>query len=248
MVGLKALLFDLDGTMAETEEAHRKAFNQAFAEAGLPFQWDQALYKELLWVTGGRERIRHYLKTCPDCPRLSDEEVARIHRRKNALFAEFVAEGLPLRPGVRRLVEEAKEAGLVLGIATTTSLENVEAFLQAVGLKGFDLILAGDVVPRKKPDPSIYQLALRELSFPPKEVMVIEDSRNGLLAAWGAGLPVLITPSLYTSDQDFREAQAVVEHLGEPSEPALVLQGPGAGTRRVVDLPYLEEVRGWWST
>lgn len=244
MVGLKALLFDLDGTLAETEEAHRAAFNQAFAEAGLPFFWDQPTYKELLWVTGGKERIRHFLETRPSCPRLSEEEIARIHRRKNELFAQFAREGLPLRPGVLRLIREAEEAGLTLGLATTTSPENVKAFLEGLGHSlRFDLILAGGIVPRKKPDPAIYRLALDRLGLSQEEVLAVEDSRNGLLSARGAGLPTLITPSLYTADQAFSEAQAVLEHLGEPEAPALVYQGPGRGERRVVDLDYLEEVR-----
>lgn len=248
MVGLKALLFDFDGTLAETEEAHREAFNRAFSEAGLPFFWDQPTYKELLWVTGGKERIRHFLKTCPSCPRLSDEEIARIHRRKNELFAQAVQKGLPLRPGVLRLLREAEEAGLTLGLATTTSLENVEAFLEGLGHSlRFELILAGGIVPRKKPDPAIYRLALERLGLSPEEVLAVEDSRNGLLSARGVGIPTLITPSLYTLDQEFSEAQAVLEHLGEPEAPALVYQGPGRGERRVVDLAYLEEVRRWSS-
>lgn len=247
MVGLKALFFDLDGTLAETEELHRWAFNQAFREAGLPVFWDRATYKDLLWVTGGKERIRHFLDGCPACPSLSQEEVARLHRRKNALYALALRKGLAPRPGVRRLLGEAGAVGLRLGLVTTTSPENAEVLLEALGLR-FDLVLAGDVVPRKKPDPALYLLALERFGLDPQEAVAVEDSRNGLLSAHRAGIPVLVTPSLYTQDQDYREAGAVLEHLGEPGEPALVLRGPGQGGRRVVDLGYLEEVRGWSST
>ncbi|WP_337844039.1 HAD-IA family hydrolase [Thermus sp.] len=250
MVGLKALLFDLDGTLAETEELHREAFNRAFREAGLPFLWDRSLYKALLQVAGGKERIAHFLHTCPGCPRLSQEELLRLHRRKNALYAALLREeGVPLRPGVRRLLLEAKGAGLALALVTTTSPENVRAFLEASGLEGvFDLVLAGDVVPRKKPDPAIYRLARAELGLREGEGVTVEDSRNGLLSARGAGLPVLVTPGLYTADQDFSEALAVVEHLGEPGHLARFLRGPRAGRLGMVDLDYLEEVVAWWST
>ncbi|AFV76762.1 MULTISPECIES: HAD-IA family hydrolase [Thermus] len=250
MVGVKALLLDLDGTLAETEELHREAFNRAFREAGLPFSWDRPLYKALLEVTGGKERIAHFLRSFPDAPRLSEEALTRLHQRKNALYEALLREeGAPLRPGVRRLLGEAREAGLLLALVTTTSPENARAFLETSGLKGvFHLVLAGDIVPHKKPDPAIYHLARKELGLGEGEGVAVEDSRNGLLSARGAGFPVLITPGLYTADQDFSEAQGVAEHLGEPGHPARFLQGPRAGERGVVDLDYLEEVRGWWST
>ncbi|MFN3368614.1 MAG: HAD family hydrolase, partial [Thermus sp.] len=163
---------------------------------------------------------------------------------------QMLAQGaLPLRPGVVRLAQEAAASGARIAIVTTTSPENAEAFLEGAGLSGwFSLTLAGDVVERKKPDPGIYLLAQERLGLAPEEGVVVEDSRNGLLSALGAGFPVLITPSLYTLDQDYREATALLPHLGEPENPAPVLQGPRFGERVVVDLSYLEEVRGWWST
>ncbi len=246
MVGLKALVWDLDGTLAETEEVHRAAFNRAFAEMGLPIFWDQELYRSLLETTGGKERIVRFLQDGQGFPSLSPEEIDRVHRRKNELFAELLAQGVALRPGVSRLLWEAKGAGLRLALATTTSPENARAFLACTGLEGvFDLVLAGDVVPRKKPDPALYLLALKRLELAPREALALEDSRNGLLAALGAGLPVLVTPGLYTAHQDFSEAQAVLTHLGEPGRPGRVLQGPRQGQALVVDLAYLEEVRGW---
>ncbi|SDF17439.1 haloacid dehalogenase superfamily, subfamily IA, variant 3 with third motif having DD or ED [Thermus arciformis] len=250
MVGLKALLFDLDGTLAETEELHREAFNRAFAHFGLPLYWDQDTYARLLWTTGGKERLKRALEETPGAPRLTWEEVAEVHRYKTGVYLELLRTyGVALRPGVRRLLAEAQEAGVKLVLATTTSPENAEAFLEGTGLKGrFSLVLAGDVVARKKPDPGIYLLAREALGLAPGEGVVVEDSRNGLLAGLEAGFPVLVTPSLYTLDQDFREAQALLPHLGDRDNPAPVLQGPRAGERVVVDLDYVKEVQAWWST
>ncbi|WP_279232182.1 HAD-IA family hydrolase [Thermus albus] len=199
---------------------------------------------------GGKERLKRALEETPGAPNLTWEEIAEVHRYKTDLYLKLLREeGVTLRPGVRRLLGEAREAGVALGLCTTTSPENAEAFLEGTGLLGwFDLVLAGDVVPRKKPDPSIYLLAQERLGLAPEEALVVEDSRNGLLSAKGAGFPVLITPSLYTLDQDYREAEALLPHLGEPGDPAPVLQGPRARERVVVDLGYLEEVRRWWST
>ncbi|MDM7325385.1 MAG: HAD-IA family hydrolase [Thermus sp.] len=251
MVGkLKAILWDLDGTLAETEELHREAFNRAFSHFGLPLYWDQEAYARLLWTTGGKERLKRALEETPEAPRLTWEEIAEVHRYKTDLYLRLLREeGVRLRPGVRRLLAQAREAGVALVLATTTSPENAQAFLEGAGLSGwFSLVLAGDVVPRKKPDPGIYLLAQERLGLSPREGVAVEDSRNGLLSARGAGFPVLVTPSLYTLDQDYREATALLPHLGEPQDPAPVLQGPRVGERVVVDLDYLEEVRGWWNT
>ena len=227
---IRALLFDVDGTLAETErDGHRVAFNLAFAEAGLPIVWDERVYGELLWISGGKERIAHYLAHVAPHVRLSWEEISRLHRRKNEIFASLVPH-LALRPGVRRLLEEARAAGLKLAIATTTSPENVTALLAAHGLMGFfDFIAAGDMVSRKKPAPDIYELVLRELRLAPEEAVAFEDSSNGLLAAQGAGIEVVITPSFYTREESFYGALAVLEHLGEPDQPARVLAGPDSG-------------------
>lgn len=227
---LRALLFDVDGTLAETErDGHRVAFNQAFAEAGLGIVWDERLYGELLRVSGGKERIAYYVARFAPHVRLSREEIGRLHRRKNEIFASLVPH-LELRPGVRRLIQEARGAGLNLAIATTTSPENVTALLRAHGLlEAFDLIAAGDVVSRKKPAPDIYELVLRELHLAPEEAVAFEDSRNGLLAAQAVGVEVVVTPSFYTQEESFPGALAVLEHLGEPYRPARVLAGPDRG-------------------
>lgn len=242
---MKALIFDVDGVIAETEEAHREAFNLAFAEAGLEIEWNQGLYQRLLWVTGGKERIAHYLYHCPECPKLLEASIAQLHWRKTEIYNQLVAQGrVPFRPGVLRLWQEAREVGLRLGIATTTSLPNVLALLAQAGpgAEGwFEVIVAGDMVAAKKPAPDVYQEALGHLGLSPQEALAFEDSHNGLVAAQRAGLPVLITPSFYTADQRFEGALAVVEHLGEPDLPARVLAGPAAGP--VVVTPEL--LRDW---
>jgi beta-phosphoglucomutase-like phosphatase (HAD superfamily) len=230
MVGLKALIWDLDGTLAETEELHRQAFNLAFAEAGLPFSWDRELYRALLKVTGGRERIAHYLETCPDCPALSPEAIAQLHRRKNALYQALLEEGVELRPGVRRLLLEAKEAGLRQVLATTTSPENAQALLRRAGLEGvFDLVLAGDAVPRKKPDPSIYLLALEALGLAPEEALApggLGKRPPGGPGRWGPGFG---HPRLLHRPRGFFPGQGHPHPPGGPGEPRAGVEGAQGG-------------------
>lgn len=225
-----ALIFDVDGTLAETEEAHRRAFNDAFAEAGLGWRWDPPLYRRLLDVTGGKERIRHYLDAHGDRPRLDDETVRRLHARKTERYNDLLVSGeVALRPGVARLIGEARAAGVPLAIATTTSRPNVETLLAATlgpqALGWFAAVAAGDVVPAKKPAPDVYLLALRELGLPPGRCVALEDSRNGLEAALAAGLPTVVTVSAYTDDQAFPGALSVLDHLGEPGLPCRALAG-----------------------
>jgi len=245
---MKALIFDVDGVIADTERlGHRLAFNQAFAEAGLQIEWDEEMYERLLWVTGGKERIAYYLRHCPECPQLLDAQIARLHRRKTEIYTQMVAGGqIPFRPGVRRLWQEARAAGLKLGIASTTAPENVIALLRQAGeevLGWFDSIVAGDMVPDKKPAPDVYLQVLRHLGLEAREAVAIEDSQNGLIAARRAGIPTLITASHYTRSQRFEGALAVLEHLGEPDLPAKVLAGPTEG-RVVVTLELLREWLG----
>lgn len=227
---MQALIFDVDGVIAETEEGHRLAFNRAFAEAGLEIEWDRDLYERLLWVTGGKERISHYLYHCTECPKLLDADIARLHKRKTEIYNQIVELGeVPFRPGVLRLWREARQRGLRLAIATTTSLPNVEVLLRQAGkdvLGWFETIVAGDMVERKKPAPDVYLQTLKNLSLAPQEAVAIEDSQNGLIAAQKAGIPTLITYSYYTREQRFEGALAVMEHLGEPELPAKVIAGP----------------------
>ncbi|WJW76524.1 HAD family hydrolase [Thiohalobacter sp. IOR34] len=245
MSELKALLFDVDGTLAETEEVHRQAFNSAFAEAGLDWVWDQDLYRQLLAVTGGKERIRYYLdRFNPEFPRPAalDDFIAGLHQAKTRHYTETVEGGrVPLRPGVRRLIEAARDAGLRLAIATTTTPANVTALLRASLAEDaedwFELIAAGGVVPNKKPAPDIYDYSLEKLGLQPEQCLALEDSRNGLRSALAAGIPTLVSVSHYTQGEDFDGALLVVDQLGEPDQPFRVLAGDAAGASHVdVDL------------
>lgn len=226
---LRALLFDVDGTLAETErDGHRVAFNRAFAELGLDWYWDEALYGRLLGVTGGKERLLHYWRGLDPAAAAAPQAAARVaelHRRKTRLYVELVQGGaVALRPGVRRLLEQARACGLVLAIATTTTADNVEALLRvALGDEApgwFACIGAGDVVPRKKPDPAVYHWVLRELGLDAAQCLAFEDSPAGLRAACGAGLRTVVTPGLYTGDAVFEGAWALLDGLGEPRQPA----------------------------
>lgn len=230
---LRALLLDVDGTLADTEEIHRQAFNAAFAEAGLDWEWDQGLYHELLTVTGGKERIRYYLDTRrPDfkLPPDADAFIAQLHARKTHFYLDSLATGkVPLRPGVERLIRDARASGLRLAIVTTTTPDNVSALLQhsftANVNDWFDVIAAGSIVPSKKPAPDIYHYALEQLGLEPGQCIAIEDSYNGLLSAQAAGVDSIITVNRYTEQQDFHGALLVLNHLGEPGMPCRVIEG-----------------------
>lgn len=227
---LKALIFDVDGTLAETEELHRIAFNTAFVDSGLPWRWNRELYRELLKVSGGKERIRHFIES-EQLPEKDwtglDEFIARLHQRKTTIYTQLVINGkAKLRPGVRNTINAARAAGIRLAIATTTSLPNVEALLRA-SFNGaadtlFEVICAGDSVPAKKPAPDIYLDALRHLDLPANACLAIEDSRNGLLSAHRAGIPTVVTPGIYTDDQDFSEAHLVVPDLDSVTKAELL--------------------------
>jgi HAD superfamily hydrolase (TIGR01509 family) len=223
------LIFDCDGVLADTERyGHLPSFNQTFEEFGLPFRWSEAEYGRKLAIGGGKERMSSMLTPevvreagLPDDPEALAAEVAKWHKRKTALYTELVAAGkLPPRPGIRRLISDAQDAGWTLAVASTSAEPSVRAILEyAIGRERadrFDLVLAGDVVPKKKPDPAIYLLALERLGVPPAEVLVVEDSRNGLLAAVGAGLRCLMTVNGYTEEEDSSEAILVVSSLGDP--------------------------------
>lgn len=245
MSELRALLFDVDGTLAETEEVHRQAFNAAFATAGLDWVWSKDLYRELLEVTGGKERIRHYLDTRrPDFHGPDDMAtfIANLHQTKTAIYTDRVAAGgVAPRPGVRRLLAEARAAGLRLAIATTTTPDNVTALLRANlapdAESWFEVIAAGSMVPSKKPAPDIYLYAMERMGVEPAACLAFEDSENGLIAARAAGLKTLVTVSDYTQSHDFSGAALLLDQLGEPDRPFQVLAGEVNGASYVdVDL------------
>lgn len=220
---LKALIFDCDGVLVDTErDGHRVAFNKAFAKKGYNIEWDVELYKELLKVAGGKERMRHYFDQTrwPEDVTDKDSLIKELHKLKTDLFMQIIESGeLPLRPGTARLVDEAIAENVGLAVCSTANERAVNLVVERLlGPKRkakFDLILAGDVVSKKKPDPEIYNLALQRLDLKPNECVVIEDSRNGLLAAKTAGIYCVITTNGYTKDEDFTEADVVVSELGD---------------------------------
>lgn len=225
---MRALILDCDGVLSDTERyGHLPAFNQTFAEAGLPVRWSEDEYAEKLRIGGGKERMAGLLTPefvaangLPADPEGQRELLARWHRRKTALYTGLVAAGrLPARPGVTRIIGEALDAGWTLAVASTSAEPSVRAVLEHVAPERageFAAVLAGDVVPRKKPAPDVYELALERLGASPQEALVVEDSRNGLEAATGAGLRCVVTVSGYTADEDFTEAVLVVSSLGDP--------------------------------
>lgn len=223
MTTVKALFFDQDGTIIDAErDGHRVAFNQTFREFGYDFQWDVPKYQELLQVAGGKERMRHYLHTegfgVAVKPEEEGELIRKLHQRKTDIFIELIESGwLPPRPGVKRLMREATDSGLMVGVCTTSNERAARAVARSVLQDiSLDFVLAGDVVNRKKPDPEIYNLALQKTGLEAEECTAIEDSRNGVLAAKAAGMHVVATTNVYTEHEDLSEADIVVTCLGDP--------------------------------
>lgn len=237
-----ALVFDCDGVLADTErDGHRPAFNQTFREFGLPIEWSEEAYGAKLKIAGGKERMASELT--PDFVRANGlpadaegqaAELAKWHARKTRIYTDMVEAGrLPTRPGIRRIITAAQDAGWKLGVASTSAAASVGAILdQAVGpdrAARFDVVLAGDVVAKKKPAPDIYLLALERLGVPAERTLVVEDSRNGLLAAHGAGLRCVMTVNGYTEEEEDTEAILVVTSLGDPDgERTRVIANRGA--------------------
>jgi HAD superfamily hydrolase (TIGR01509 family) len=230
---LKALIFDVDGTLADTEEAHRQAFNAAFAAHGLGWNWSKSTYAELLATTGGKERIRAHiggLELSADRRRHLLARVAEIHQSKTEYYIHLLSDGhLPLRAGIARLMEEARRAHIRLAIASTTTPVNFDALISgtlgAHAIAWFETIAAGDDVAHKKPAPDIFELVLSRLGLSAADCVAIEDSAKGLASAKGAGLFTVVTPSTWTQSEDFSEADLVLPCLGSPNFP---LQGRNA--------------------
>jgi HAD superfamily hydrolase (TIGR01509 family) len=246
---LEAIIFDVDGTLAETEEIHRRAFNDAFAALGLNWIWSPELYRELLQITGGKERIRYYIDAWrPEGAEVALARFAELHAEKTRRYGELVSKGeIKPRPGVLRLMQEMRKAvpAVKLAIATTTDPANVEALLKASfaadASSWFSVIGAGDVVGEKKPSPEIYDYVLERLGCAPGHAIAIEDSDNGIAAAQGAGLTVIATPSRYTDTDDLSAADLVLSSLGEADAPSRFLSGRKLG----LDYVTLPALRAW---
>jgi HAD superfamily hydrolase (TIGR01509 family) len=220
-MSLRALIFDVDGTLADSEEAHRQAFNAAFAENGLPWCWGRLVYCELLKVAGGRERIAHFIDLL-EAPERNKSVLRRripaIQICKTRQYARLVADGsVPLRDGVERLIAEARVAGLRLAIASTTSRANIDALLaHTLGQKAidwFEVIAASDFGGRKKPAPDIYEFVLAKLGLGAADCIAFEDSAIGLAAAKGAGLYTVVTPTFWTAEADLSAANLLLNSL-----------------------------------
>jgi HAD superfamily hydrolase (TIGR01509 family) len=232
MQQLKAIFFDMDGTIIDTEkDGHRVAFNEAFARLGINAEWDVAKYHQLLQIAGGKERMKFFFqgegKEYLPAEKSIDDFVQQLHLLKTEIFVSLIESSkLPLRPGIKRLMQEANEKGILIGICTTSNEKAVKAIVNSLlaDIK-IDLILAGDIVAKKKPDPEIYLLALQKTGLTGDEVVVVEDSENGLIAGKAAGIKVLVTVNEYTKNENMTGAEAVVTSLGDENEKSQVLEG-----------------------
>ena len=232
MQQLKAIFFDMDGTIIDTEkDGHRVAFNEAFARLGINAEWDVSKYHQLLQIAGGKERMKFFFqgegKEFLPAEKSIDDFVQQLHLLKTEIFVSLIESSkLPLRPGIKRLMQEANEKGILIGICTTSNEKAVKAIVNSLLSEiKIDFILAGDIVTNKKPDPEIYLLALQKTGLTGDEVVVVEDSENGLIAGKSAGIKVLVTVNEYTKNENTTGAEAVITSLGDENEKANVLAG-----------------------
>ena len=252
MAQIKAVFFDQDGVIIDTErDGHRVSFNMTFKEFGFTDEWSVEYYHELLQIAGGKERMKHHWKNKGFSKKMTGEEIDKLipemHKRKTALFVELIETGkLPLRPGIYRFMKEAMEAGLKVAVCTTSNEQAAKAITGKI-LKDikFDLVLAGDVVSKKKPDPEIYNLALSKLGLQPVEVIIVEDSKNGVTAGKAAGGSVIVTTNGYTEKEDVNAGDIIVTCLGDPKgEKAILRKGNLSGFDGVVHAKQLIELFG----
>jgi len=250
MSQIKAVFFDQDGVIIDTErDGHRVSFNMTFKEFGFTDEWSVEYYHELLQIAGGKERMKHHWKTRGFSKPLTEEEidnlVKEMHKRKTALFVELIESGkLPLRPGIHRFMKEAMEAGLKIAVCTTSNEQAAKAITGKIlsDIK-FDLVLAGDVVQKKKPDPEIYNLALTKLGLKPDEVIIVEDSKNGVIAGKAAGGNVIVTTNGYTEKEDVSAGDVIVTCLGDTSgEKGRMTKGTLPGYDGVVHIKQLMDL------
>ncbi|MGK7944706.1 MAG: HAD family hydrolase [Microcystaceae cyanobacterium] len=231
---LKALIFDVDGTLAETErDGHRVAFNHAFQSHQLDWNWSIDLYGKLTQISGGKERINYYIKEYQPIFSTNlplEQFIKQLHQTKTQFYQQLLATGsIPLRLGVKRLITEARAKGIRLAIATTSAYPNALALIEKhLDPSWFEVIAAGDIVPQKKPAPDIYLYVLDKMNLKPENCLVFEDTEHGLTAATKAGLKTIITINNYTKNQEFSQAYWVLNHLGEPDQSCRILQGKQA--------------------
>jgi len=222
---IKAIIFDVDGTLADTEDGHRRSFNKAFADSGLDWSWDNDLYRKLLKVTGGKERIKYFVSDFLQGfvkPADFDGFVKNLHAIKTTHYTTMLSEGhIPLRPGIKQLIDDARNAGITLAISTTTTPENVTALLQVTLGPDWESMFAangcGDIIPHKKPAPDIYFWVLDKLGLAASDCIALEDSENGLRSSLAAGIKTYVTTNQYTRDQDFSGAAGVYDDLSDLS-------------------------------
>ena len=234
---LKAILFDVDGTLANTEDTHRKSFNDAFSEFGLGYHWSEQEYIDLLSISGGRERLISFLKS-RNFQVKGDMDLRdfsyRLHERKSEIYRQKLVDGhIALRCGVERLIHEARNKGMKLGIATASSLRNVETLIHnnlgSGGMSLFDVVVTSDIIKDKKPSPVVYQFATAELGLTPDHCVAIEDTSNGNRSALLSGIRTVITTHAFTKDDDFTGASLIIDQLGEPDSPFQVDSGNAYG-------------------
>lgn len=245
---LKAIIFDMDGTLANTEELHRQAFNEAFVEFGYDWQWSKNQYIELLSISGGQHRISHFIQLKETGNGTSDyyeQRAKTIHQRKSEIYRDKLAKDISLRSGVERLINQVREEGLRMAISTSSSQKNVEALLHNTlgddALNWFDTIVTCELVPAQKPAPDHYHMVLSNLNLDAKDCIAIEDSYNGNLSALAAGLKTVITVHDLTIDNDFHGASLVLDKLGEPTDPFTVISGETQGAN-YVDITLLKNI------
>lgn len=248
MVFPEALIFDVDGTLADTErDGHRPAFNQAFADAGISWHWDVEIYGRLLRISGGKERMRFYMEDHPVEGLQAqdiDNFIINMHAAKTRIYVDMFANSqILLRPGIERFLKELNQQGTRLAIATTTTRDNVDVLLSSTlgdeSLTWFEVIATANEISDKKPSPAVYDYTLEQLGLKAEQCLAFEDSRNGIVAALGAGLNTIITVNDYTREDDFSGAMLIVDQLGEPDKPWSVLGG-WAAEKLPADLEYLD--------